>query len=84
MTLPEIRQAVEKLKEQGMVFEIEKDWIEKASAENFYRSRKIENDPQEMDKWRKEQEKRASRLAREALRHSALDDIETDADTGAT
>jgi hypothetical protein len=84
VTLPEIRQAVEKLKAQGMVFEIEKEWIDKASAEDFYRSRKIENDPQEMDKWRKEQEKRASRLAREVLRHSTSDDIEMNGDNGAT
>ena len=82
VSLPEIRQAVEKLKTEGLSFEMERDWIEKASAEDFYRSRKIEGDPQEMEKWRKEQEKRASRLARESLRRSILDDVEVDGENG--
>jgi hypothetical protein len=66
VTLAEIRQAVGKIKEQGIAFEMERDWIEKANAEDFHRSRSIENDPQEMDKWRKEQEKRTGRLERES------------------
>lgn len=88
VTLAEIRQAVDKMKEQGIAFEMERDWIEKANAEDFHRSRSIENDPQEMEKWRKEQEKRTGRLERE-LRLTArrdqgapalldLDDIEAD------
>jgi hypothetical protein len=87
--LAEIRQAVEKMKDQGMAFEMEREWIEKANAEDFHRSRSIENDPKEMEKWRKEQEKRTGRLERE-LRLTArrdqgasalldLDDIEADA-----
>jgi hypothetical protein len=82
VSLPEIRTAVEKLKEQGMAFEMERDWFEKATAEDFYRSRKIETDPKEMDRWRKEQEKRANRLARESWRVSDLDEVETNGNNG--
>ena len=74
VTLTEIRQAVEKMKQQGEMFEMERDWIEKASAEDFYRSRAIENNPQEMEIWHKQQEKRASRLEREALRPTVFND----------
>jgi hypothetical protein len=81
VTLAEIRQAVERIKQQGETFEMESDWIEKASAEDFYRSRSIENNPQEMEKWHKEQEKRARRLEREALRPSVFND---DADSQET
>jgi hypothetical protein len=80
-TLAEIRQAVEKMKQQGEIFVMEGDWIEKASAEDFYRSRTIENNPQELEKWHKEQEKRAVRLEREALRPSVVND---DADSQET
>jgi hypothetical protein len=82
VTLPEIRKAIEKLKEEGLVFEMERDWIEKASAEDFYRSRKIEGDPQEMVRWRKDQEKRIGRLARETLRRPSLDNFEVDGENG--
>jgi hypothetical protein len=82
VSLPEIRIALEKLKEQGMAFEMERDWLEKATAEDFYRSRKIETDPKEMDRWRKEQEKRANRLARESWRVSDLDEVETNGNNG--
>ena len=81
VTLAEIRQTVETMKQQGEKFEMECDWIEKAGADDFYRSRSIENDPQEMEKWHKEQEKRARRLEREALRPSVFDD---DADSQET
>jgi hypothetical protein len=81
VTLAEIRQAVEKMKQQGETFEMECDWIEKAGAEDFYRSRTIENNPQEMEAWRKQQEKRAGRLEREALRPSVVND---DADSQET
>jgi hypothetical protein len=81
VTLAEIRQAVEKMKQQGEMFEMERDWIEKASAEDFYHSRRIENNPQEMEEWRKKQEKRAVRLEREALRPSVFND---DADSQET
>ncbi|HZL78346.1 MAG TPA: DUF4041 domain-containing protein [Candidatus Limnocylindrales bacterium] len=81
VTLAEIRQAIEKMKQQGEIFVMEGDWIEKASAEDFYRSRTIENNPQELEKWHKEQEKRAVRLEREALRPSVVND---DADSQET
>ena len=81
VTLAEIRQAVEKIKQEGEMFEMECPWIEKASAEDFYRSRTIENNPQELEKWHKEQEKRAGRLEREALRPSVVND---DADSQET
>ncbi len=74
VSLEEIRQAVEKIKQQGEVFEMERAWIEKASAEDFHRSRAIEDNPQEMERWRKQQEKRANRLEREALRPIGLYD----------
>lgn len=74
VTLADIRQAVEKMKQQGAMFEMECDWIEMADAEDFYRSRSIENNPQEMEEWRKKQDKRAGRLEREALRPSASND----------
>jgi len=81
VTLAEIRQTVEKMKQQGETFEMECDWIEKGGAEDFYRSRTIENNPQEMEAWRKQQEKRAGRLEREALRPSVSNN---DADTQET
>jgi hypothetical protein len=81
VTLAEIRQAVEKIKQEGEMFEMEFPWIEKASAEDFYRSRTIENNPQELEKWHKEQEKRAGRLEREALMPSVVND---DADSQET
>jgi hypothetical protein len=74
VSLEEIRQAVEKMKQQGETFEMERAWIEKATAEDFYRSRAIENNPQEMERWRKQQEKRANRLEREGLRPTSLYD----------
>jgi hypothetical protein len=81
VTLAEIRQVVEKMKQEGEIFEMECDWIEKAGAEDFYRSRSIENNPQEMAEWRRQQEKRAVRLEREALRPSVFND---DADSQET
>jgi hypothetical protein len=62
------------MKQQGETFEMERAWIEKATAEDFYRSRAIENNPQEMERWRKQQEKRANRLEREGLRPTSLYD----------
>lgn len=81
VTLAEIRQAVEKMKQQREIFVMEGDWIEKASAEDFYRSRTIENNPQELEEFHKKQEKRAVRLEREALRPSVVND---DADSQET
>jgi len=66
VTLQQIREAVERIKNEGLSFDITKDWIAKAPALDFYLSRQIENDPGKMAGWRKEQARRASRLAREA------------------
>ena len=63
---------------------MERDWIEKATAEDFYRSRTIEGNPDEMEEWRKAQEKRASRLARKPLRNPSADDVEADGENGIT
>ena len=65
-SLQQIRETVERIKGEGLAFEIKRDWIEKAPALDFYLSRQIENDPGKMAGWRKEQERRANRLAREA------------------
>jgi hypothetical protein len=66
VTLQQIREAVERIKNEGLSFDITKDWIAKAPALDFYLSRQIENDPGKMAGWRIEQARRASRLAREA------------------
>lgn len=84
VSLQEIREAVDRIKLQGLAFEMERPWIDKASAEDFYQSRRIENNPQELIAWRKVQEKRASRLAREARGRFVADDVEVDEETKQT
>jgi hypothetical protein len=85
VSLQEIRTTVERIKGEGLFFEIKRDWIEKAPALDFYQSRKIETNPDEMVSWRKRQEERANRLNREARgRFSADDDSDPTVDPLAT
>jgi hypothetical protein len=58
VSLKEIRQEIEKLKQE---YTGEITWTEEAAATQWRESQKIDNDPQELEKWRRIEQARAGR-----------------------